>query len=535
MGLIISTELKKAGDYFVAEATTVKGANVIAVVKRGEEEFVYFEEGGAKAPYKSKDIKITRIDNKFSLILDKPDRVEFLAEYKGKKESKVIDLEDRQTIEEVLDVMENVKNVFLMFNSNIDAIKHVGGLRCSKYEDRLPKKLENEKDLFAGLMYSMKRGEPLELAMNEKMEAWLMKNIKPDKMRMGGQAGIMSNFLSSLGVRSNVYTPLLSKEQCSMFKEGIFLLTKSGFKPASKAARKDPKKINWIFEYNKGDKLAGIEAIENNRFIAASRPEKFRLEEFIIDEIPDLAGKMDCFIVSGFQGIKEKYNDGVTRKKQFAIAQKILEKIWKCDEPMHLELTSIKDESLRALVLGLGKYMDSIGLDEAELADALESFGEKKLAKDLRKNYDVIKLYEGTKRLLKKTKAKKIHLHNEGCFIAVCHKDYHVTPKEIKKSMVFATVTAAAAAMDEVYSKNDIWRGLTVEKTETGIEKEKVLKKYLKCKGIEMEDGIAVCGDETVVFVPNRIAHRVRDVVGLGDVISSSIFVAENGYRIGDR
>jgi hypothetical protein len=111
MGLIISTELKKAGDYFVAEATTVKGANVIAVVKRGEEEFVYFEEGGAKAPYKSKDIKITRIDNKFSLILDKPDRVEFLAEYKGKKESKVIDLEDRQTIEEVLDVMENVKNV----------------------------------------------------------------------------------------------------------------------------------------------------------------------------------------------------------------------------------------------------------------------------------------------------------------------------------------------------------------------------------------------------------------------------------------
>ena len=88
--MIVSLGLQKTGDFVVAEATVKEGTNVVAIARRGGEEFVYMEDGGEDNPYKSEDRRIIKRDNKFSILTENPDSIEFLAENNGEKDRKVI-------------------------------------------------------------------------------------------------------------------------------------------------------------------------------------------------------------------------------------------------------------------------------------------------------------------------------------------------------------------------------------------------------------------------------------------------------------
>jgi len=536
-----AVELKKVGNYLYvnlripnARKDLKVSASVVSGGKR--KKYIASSEKPVKekiSPYypsrKKIDGRIWRTGDNFSLVSEGAEKIIFIV---GKRKE-TLHLADGSVIKDVEHSIDKLKGVFLLFNSNIDKIKYVDDelkrlAKSQKSHPRQLKEISSVDDLFSSVLFAMKTCEPLELMVDAATSDWMSKNISANKKRMGGQAGIMANFLSSIGINAIVYTPLLSKEQCSLFNEDVLLLTDSGLKHPSKAEREDAKKINWVFEYYRGDTLSGIKAKENCRFIASSRPDEFRIGKFDTKAV----NKADCVIVSGFQGIKEKYKDGETYKEQFEKAAAILKRIRKMGKPIHIELASTKNAALRKCIIEkIIPPVDSIGMDEMELADTLLEVGGKKSYEKIHEG-KITDIFEGLMVLKKAFACGKIQLHGDCYMLAVCKKDYHITAEEIKKSMEFASMAAAAKATGRLNSRSDIWNGLAVEKSSDAAKKKRALEAYLLKKGIRMKNGIANIDGMQVVFVRNRMAQQVEDVVGLGDVISASIFTAENAYRI---
>ncbi|MFH0832500.1 MAG: ADP-dependent glucokinase/phosphofructokinase [Candidatus Aenigmatarchaeota archaeon] len=431
-------------------------------------------------------------------------------------------------LEDVKNNIKSIKGAFLAYNSNIDSIVHISKdmERLWKYKPfkKLPNEIKTVDDFFAGLLYSMSKGEGLELRMNEEMQNWMAMNFIHREKRMGGQAGIMANFLSSLGVQSIVFTPLLSREQCSLFNDKVILLPRLKHPKAS--ARNDRKKTNWIFEFDEGEKLFGITAKGKTRFIAASRLDEYRLRNI---KIP--VGKIDFALFSGLQNIRNKYKDGTTYSDQLKIAEETLRELKRNRKPVHIEFVFTKNEKIkRYMIRRITPLVDSIGLDGPELIDTLELLKEKNLAEKVARD-DIASVFLGLQKILKKSKTRKVHFHRKGYFLAVCRKDY-LSNDEIKKSLEFATIATAAKAVGEIKCFDDIKNGLNVPISALGMKKMAELTRFLKKKGIAMRDGVAETDDETIIIVPNRMAKESRHVVGLGDIVSASIFLAENSYRI---
>ncbi len=404
-------------------------------------------------------------------------------------------------LEDTNRALKNVRNVFMAFNCNIDNIVKV-------------RNQDFPEDIEKGILYSMRYGAS-ESVMSKETEDSL-KRIRPDEQRMGGQIGIMANFLAMLGLRPIVYTPLHSTQQNKLFSKGIRLIGPKNMKD---------KKINWIFEFEKGQIFHRVKARTTNRFIAASRPDKFRMKPI---KLPD---KYDCAILSGFHGIKPRYRDGRTHSDQFKIAARMIEKIKRKKKPIHLEIAYTKNKKIMNGILRLAKSVDSIGLDVPELVNILNSTGDKGLARAIHTTRDVRYVYDGLKKMQKRIKTKKIHIHAYGYYIALAKEDYHIKPTEIRKSMRFASIVAAAKAGHGLKSKNGIKKGLNYPVSGIGEKSGRILREHLRRRGIEMEDGIARDKDY-VIFVPIPLVKRVKGTVGLGDIISSSIFTAEVGYSL---
>jgi len=431
-------------------------------------------------------------------------------------------------LKDVFRVIENTNGIFLAFNSNIDVIKHVDKSMEKYAKNPQPRlvKLKNPRDLFSGILYSMKNGESAELTMNSSLEKWLSKNILPERRRMGGQAGIMANILAILGTQPIVYTPLLSKDQRKMFSKKVLLVDR-GLKHPSRVKRNDNKKTNWIFEFHKGQKFFDVTAKDTTRFIAASRPEKFRLKNIKLDF------NFSCAVLSGFQCILEKYKDGHTYMDQFHIAKNLAKQIKARRKPIHIEMAFIKSKKIMSKTLEVASGVDSIGLDESELMQILEFFGERKLAKKIRTKHDITDIFIGIKKMYQKIAVKKIHLHGRGYFLSIC-KDYHTKPENVRKSMEFSSVVAAAQASNIIKTKSDVRGGLKFPVSKIGKEAGKKLTSYLRSKKIVTKNGICHDGEHYIIFVPTPLVRRARDIVGLGDMISASIFVAETGYTLAE-
>jgi len=433
--------------------------------------------------------------------------------------------------EDAFAALKRTGNAFIAFNVNIDAVVHVDGkmerLIQKKPQAFLKEEIKRPDDLFAGILYSMKYGQAAELTMSKAAESWICKNIRADRKRMGGQVGIMSNLLVELGMQPIVYTPLLSIEQCRLFF-GNVLLVEKGLKHPGEIKTNDKTKTNWIFEFDKGQRLFGTSAKESNRFIAASRPDKFRLKPF------DLNFGFSCALLSGFQCIVPKYEDGHTYLDQFGIAREMIKKIRAKRKPLHIEMAFTENKKILSKIIDLCSMADSVGLDESELVLMLDCVKENALAGSIHRNHKMKDVLAGMEKLLDKIGMKKIHLHGRGYFLALA-KDYHARPQDIKKSMEFASAVASAKALDRKATRKNIGAVSRLSVSMEGRAAEREILKILEKKGIRMKDGIAHNGRHYAVFVPTPLVKKVRDVVGLGDIISASIFTAETGFSMGKK
>ncbi len=458
----------------------------------------------------------------------------------------------------------DVRGVFVAYNSNVDAMKHIREeeiqkliaiLGCENIHERIaqyPRDINDPVDLMARLIIAMRDGKAAEVpTYNTDIHEWLMDNLVFDSARMGGQAGIISNLLANLGI-SNVisYVPWLSQEQSEYFVDSPNL--KHPVMENDKLVLKHPKKaydpqqkpkINWIIEFSRGMRVncAGeqYEVPRDNRLIVSSRPEWIRIDMSpnMYDHLSDIREGIDGAILAGYQMIKEEYGNGTTYRHYVDRAVNVIEKLKGCNPLMriHVEFTSIQNKVIRKAILTdiVKKHVTSLGLDTVEVANALNVLGYEELAYSVieKDENSIVSLYEGAVRLLKELELQRVHIHSLGYYICVVSKDHPLDVDAHRQALLFSSALAATqASIGEVKSFDDMSIGLKVPVYSQGHNDLIELEKYLVRRGIctaqDFEDGCISVDGHNLIIIPSKVVKEPVATVGIGDAISAGAFVA---------
>ncbi|MDW7732169.1 MAG: ADP-specific phosphofructokinase [Methanolobus sp.] len=464
----------------------------------------------------------------------------------------------------IKDSLKDIRGVFVAYNSNIDAIKHineeemkklVGILGCGSIQQRVveyPRVIDDPVDFMARLVISMRDGKAAEVPTHTTdIHEWLMDNLVFDNARMGGQAGIMSNLLANLGLNNVItYVPWLSLEQAGYFVDSPNL--KFPFVEDGKLELKHPKevydhdqkpKVNWIIEFSKGTNVccAGecFKIPRDNRLIISSRPDWLRIDmdSKIYERLPQIRQQIDGAILAGYQIIREEYEDGLTYHHYVERAVNVIESLKECnpDLPIHVEFTSIQNKVIRKAILTdiVKKHVTSLGLDTIEVANALNVLGYEELAYSVmgKDEESVVALYKGAVILLEKLELQVVNIHSLGHFISLVSQDCPIDVEDYREALLFASILAATqASTGSISSIDDAQIGLQVPVYEKGYENLYSLASYLVRQGIctmeDFEDGCVNALGHSLVIVPTKVVEDPVGTVGIGDAISAGTFVA---------
>ncbi|MDK2892665.1 ADP-specific phosphofructokinase [Methanohalophilus sp.] len=460
--------------------------------------------------------------------------------------------------------ISNVKGVFVAYNSNIDAIKHIRAgdierllkyLDLEKVQEKIysyPRQIDTPYDFLARLLIAMRDGKAAEVpTYSTDIHEWLTDNLVFDKARMGGQAGIISNLLASMDLKQViVYIPWLSREQAEYFVESENLvhpvIHDGNFELVHPTKAYNPNyksKVNWIIEFPKGlevkfgeDKFVVPRA---NRLIISSRPPWIRIDmnDEIQSHLTDLCGQIDGAILSGYQMIKEEYEDGTTYKDHVSNSVDVIESLKNCNPAVriHVEFTSIQNKIIRSAILNdiVKSHVHSLGLDTVEVANALNVLGHEELAYSVISKGEnaIVSLYEGAVRLLHELELERIHIHSLGYYICVASTDCPVVPEDHLECLLFsACVAASKAKRGFIRHFNDIAHGLDVPVSQKGLDEIEKLGIYLVRQGVcsldEFRDGFISTPHHNVLVNPTKVVENPIGTVGIGDAISASAFVA---------
>ena len=138
-----------------------------------------------------------------------------------------------EAFSDIKESLDNVRGMFVAYNSNVDAIKHISERDISKLlslvdlaevQEKIvnyPREIVSPADFLSRLIIAMRDGKAAEVpTYTSDIHEWLTDHLVFDDARMGGQAGIISNLLAYLGVRKVIsYVPWLSKEQAEYFAD----------------------------------------------------------------------------------------------------------------------------------------------------------------------------------------------------------------------------------------------------------------------------------------------------------------------------
>ncbi|MDA0525086.1 ADP-specific phosphofructokinase [Methanococcoides alaskense] len=467
----------------------------------------------------------------------------------------------RESYEDICLSLDNVRGMFVAYNSNIDAIKHVSEEDISmllaqvdqnEVQDKLfeyPREIDSPSDLVARLIIAMRDGKAAEVPTNTTdVHEWLTDHLGFDHARMGGQAGIISNLLASIGQNVITYVPWLSKEQADYFVDSDNLLfpvvegdqlklvhPRDAYDPQNKP------KVNWILEFSKGMgvnfKGENFIVPRDNRLIVSSRPKWIRIEmdPELYERIPSLQANIDGALLAGYQMIKEEYEDGSTYMDYIDKAVNVIERL-KEGNPnirIHIEFTSIQNKLIRSSILKyiVRKHVHSLGLDTVEVANALNVLGYEELAYSVINKGEnaIVSLFEGAVKLLKELELERVHIHSLGFYICVVAKDCPVSVLDHRKALLFASTTAAAQALQgEIVSLESTALGLDVPVSEKGYGDLERLEDHLVSSGMccmeDFENGCIRTPQYDAIVVPAKVVSEPVATVGIGDVISAAAF-----------
>ncbi|MDQ2054506.1 ADP-dependent glucokinase/phosphofructokinase [Halobellus sp. H-GB7] len=437
--------------------------------------------------------------------------------------------------------------VFLAYNANVDAVVDVG----PALEAELPRpdepgtaappaRLASASDLATAITHTMATGEGDEVAMTSELAAELETRLEPDAMQMGGQAGIMTNLLSTLDAAPILYTYLLSETQQSMFErpERVrYPRVEDGtvsFVPVAEATNTERTKINWIFEFREGAELFGVRATGDTRFIAASRPPEFDLHAGGLDPVVDQVGaEIDGALLAGYHNLTpENIDDGYVETLRHA--RETLARLRSGgDFPVHVEYAVTHDDDLRAAITEIIlPEANVIGLDPNELGllrgdvdrdgattDSPPSGGD--LPGRDSPAAEILEHYRVLHSLVDHLGVDCIRLHAMDYHLAVM--DEYLSPEAVRRGLEFAAINAATkAATGRISAPEDLEAGLDYDPSESG---KHAIETLADAVGASAEDGVLTT--PRVVAAPNRVVADPASTVGIGDIVSAASFALE--------
>lgn len=459
--------------------------------------------------------------------------------------------------------------VLTAFNTNVDYVKFLDFNKLNTLLKKIPpaektriaeksnqeiiSRVDSEKDFFAALAHCMRRGKALHTTSSLQAFEWFHSFFeKPDKMLVGGQAGIMANQLAALGARVFSYFALFSPHQAELIDEKILVPVARGkklcfMKPAKAARAGDEVKINWIFEFKKGDTLVlnseKIVCPRANRLIVASEKREYPIFSSDLEPLlPGLGKRVDVAILAGFHYLHDgKEFDELLKKvvAQLAALKKKNKKLL-----LHFEYVPIEHKEVEKKVLeAVGKQADSFGLNEVELVEVLRMLECDKEADAIERVENSYSLYTGMKRVFEKLDLKRLQVHCLGYNIILLKKPYDISPQKVRDACVFASFVTSVKALKGAHfvSLKDLESAPELSVSDTGLNQISIfdsevadeLLKTMKKKFSSAErrrffaEGIIELKNYFVVIVPTPIVSTPRITVGLGDVFTASFLAKE--------
>jgi len=472
-----------------------------------------------------------------------------------------------EAINHVKLIIRNIQGIITAFNVNIDALHFVKSEEIEKKLSvpevlketlqnlkSLPFKIESPSEFLAGLIFTMKTGRGCEWVIHKRdVFDWIRTNFSIDELRMGGQAGIVTNVLANLGV-PNIYPHVsqLPEMQAKLFvdKENIKIPFIEGgvvtFRSPSMAVRPlDEPLIHWIFEFSKGIKVkVGNKTIETpatNRFIATWDEYNARLELDPAFEEGSLRmiKKVDKAMISGFHLLRKKYPDGSTFNECVEKTVKLLSR-WRGANPhlrMHFEQAFLSDlEIIKATCNKVFPRVNALGLNEDEVALILDAYGWNELAEEIRARCSASILYEGAEEILRMFKLNRIIVHTRDFVLSLLKPKYGITPETEQYALLFgAAVAATRATTGRFGSLDDVQETLAnpaLHLSQTGLTQHLDLAKKLEQIGVTtserfLKTGIAKSDEYSIIYIPTKATDHPVSTVGLGDCITAGILVGE--------
>ncbi|NOQ55501.1 MAG: hypothetical protein GQ477_01705 [Nanohaloarchaea archaeon] len=432
-----------------------------------------------------------------------------------------------------------ISGIFVAFNTNMDAIEHITPdfLKLMDIEQFRPKKgvteINSLDDFKTGLIGSMRLGKAMEWVIDD-MSTYnhLLDSINYDSYRIGGQAGIVANVLSHLGMKKiTVYNPKLSEAEADMYDPEVqaFKVSKTQtkkIKAKDAFSRHDTPKINLIFEYSKGLKIKTEDESfiipRTNRFIVSYRPkgrEPF-FDDLCADNLKLMTKGVNRAFLSGYQYLSTDA-EFFKAKVQLGLLRHANKKM-----KTHFEFTSEEDlKKVSKIIKYILPEVDSLGCNERETCILLNAMGEKDLADKIRDSgYGAKELYDGMRFIKIKTGLRRIHTHNINFMLCLTDKDY-ASPKLTRDALMFSVESAFAKSIKGfIHHAVDISFGDDVPVNQEGLKQIKLMDRHLLNK---LGDGIYSVGKSYLVMVPTKLGGHAKVTVGLGDTVSSTAFVGD--------
>jgi len=313
----------------------------------------------------------------------------------------------------------------------------------------------------------------------------------------GGQAGIAALHLKTLGVPEvTCLAPEIGTEaEKILARQGIRV---PGRKPGKTAK---PDTIHLVFEYRPGMVPLAVGATpRNNRFIVS--PKKTANSTLMDEEslrlfLPELSSCTRAFL-SGYQYLRDE--------AEFARAARQIRALKSANNAMrvHIECVSATDAPiLHGLMHHILPAADSVGMNEHELSQ-IPGIGS---------SSSPAGRVQCLLNLAKETGLSRIHLHTFGYYLLIIRKDRAVPALSQAALLCAARVVAEAAGG-----------------TGTGLSAQGIaaVREIAGSFAPGPSPGIFSAKDYHVLAVPTLIAQGIQRTVGLGDILSSTAFVADH-------
>jgi ADP-dependent phosphofructokinase/glucokinase len=323
---------------------------------------------------------------------------------------------------------------------------------------------------------------------------------------IGGQAGIAALHLSRLGVQRVVCAaPYHGMESAALLKErGVIVPDFTAGTPAT------GDKIHLVFEYPPGLVPLAPDVIpRNNRFIVSPvhEPASVLIPGSCMDLFLKEIGSCNRAFLSGYQYLRSDH------EFEAAASQIARMKDRNASLRVHIECVSATgDEVTRGFVRHILPAADSLGLNEQELSHLLNHLGLLSPSPGTIRILSPVQSMEGALALCKSLGLKRLHVHTFGYYILVLRRDA-AQAESSRNALLFASREVANAA-----------QGTGTDLSTEGIRAVALARENF---GREYSPGIFSAGSCTVLIIPTLIAENIARTAGLGDILSSTAFIAD--------